>query len=168
MHPSNSHVGSAELATMSEGKLTMQLSWLPTNACWLDQLEIWFSLLQRKLLQPTHFCSLDELEQAIHDFIPRSNQTAQPLKWSSTVEQLEHKLATRLRGGVAAIGEQIAWTACAPTWNLAGGASNLCPPVLRESRVKHLSIFTWFRPDPAAFFEHVNRETGILFHWRAS
>jgi hypothetical protein len=33
--------------------------------------------------------------------------------------------------------------------------------------VKHLSIFTWFRPDHAAFFEHVNRETGILFHWRA-
>jgi len=49
-----------ELATMSEGKLTMQLSWLPTNASWLDQLEIWFSLLQRKLLQPNHFCSLDD------------------------------------------------------------------------------------------------------------
>ena len=31
-----------------------------------------------------------------------------------------------------------------------------------------MSIFTWFRPDHAAFFEHVNRETGILFHWRAS
>ena len=91
-----------ELATMSEGKLTMQLSWLPTNASWLDQLEIWFSLLQRKLLQPNHFCSLDELEQAIHDFITRSNQTAKPLKWSYTVEQLEHKLATRLRGNVAA------------------------------------------------------------------
>ena len=91
-----------ELATMSEGKLMMQLYWLPTNASWLDQLEIWFSLLQRKLLQPNHFCSLDELEQAIHDFITRYNQTAKPLKWSYTVEQLEHKLATRLRGGVAA------------------------------------------------------------------
>ena len=48
----------------------------------LDQLEIWFSLLQRKLLQPNHFCSLDDLEQAIHDFIARYNQTAEPLKWS--------------------------------------------------------------------------------------
>jgi len=34
--------------------------------------------------------------------------------------------------------------------------------------VKHLSIFIWFRPDHAAFFEYLNRETGILFHWRAS
>lgn len=91
-----------ELATMSEGKLTIQLYWLPTKASWLDQLEIWFSLLQRKLLQPNHFCSLDELERAILDFITRYNQTAKPLKWSYTVEQLEYKLTARLRGGVAA------------------------------------------------------------------
>src|SRR6266849_5786920 len=91
-----------ELATTLEGKLTIQLYWLPVNASWLDQLEIWFSVRQRKLLQPNHFCSLDELEQAIHDFITRYNQTAKPLKWSYTVEHLEHKLATRLRGGVAA------------------------------------------------------------------
>ena len=31
------------------------------NASWLDQIAIWFSLLQRKLLQPNHFGSLDEL-----------------------------------------------------------------------------------------------------------
>src|SRR5712692_4396387 len=91
-----------ELATTLEGKLTIQLYWLPVNASWLDQLEIWFSVRQRKLLQPNHFCSLDELEQAMHDFITRYNQTAKPLKWSYTVEHLEHKLATRLRGGVAA------------------------------------------------------------------
>ncbi len=85
-----------ELATKSDGKLTMQLYWLPTNASWLDQIEIWFSLLQRKLLQPKHFTSLNELEQAIQDFIGYYNQTAKPLKWSYTVEKLEHKLAPRL------------------------------------------------------------------------
>jgi DDE superfamily endonuclease len=85
-----------ELAMTSEGKLTMQLYWLPVNASWLDQIEVWFSLLQRKLLQPNHFRSHDELEQAIADFIARYNQTAKPLKWSYTVEQLEHKLAARL------------------------------------------------------------------------
>jgi hypothetical protein len=58
-----------ELARASEGKLTMQLYWLPVNASWLDQIEIWFSLLQRKLLQPNHFTNLHELEQAIQDFI---------------------------------------------------------------------------------------------------
>ncbi|HYU71821.1 MAG TPA: IS3 family transposase, partial [Ktedonobacteraceae bacterium] len=87
-----------ELATTSEEKLTMQLYWLPTNASWLDQIEIWFSLLQRKLLQPNHFRSHDELEQAIVDFIAHYNQTAKPLKWSYTVEHLEHKLAARLAG----------------------------------------------------------------------
>ena len=81
---------------MSDGKLTMQLYWLPTNASWLDQLEIWFSLLQRKLLRPNHFASTTELQQAILDFIARYNQTAKPLKWSYTVEHLEHKLASHL------------------------------------------------------------------------
>ena len=88
-----------ELATKSDGKLTIQLYWLPTNASWLDQIEIWFSLLQRKLLQPNHFTGLDGLEQAILDFIAHYNQTAKPLQWSYTVEQLEHKLATRLGEG---------------------------------------------------------------------
>jgi Integrase core domain len=74
----------------------VQLYWLPTNASWLDQLEIWFSLLLRKLLQPNHFTSLDELQQAIADSIRYYNQTAKPLKWSYTVEKLERKLAPRL------------------------------------------------------------------------
>jgi transposase len=86
-----------ELAKSSNGKLTMQLYWLPINASWLDQIEIWFSLLQRKVLQPNHFTSLDELETAILDFITHYNQTAKPLKWSYTARQLEHKLAPQLR-----------------------------------------------------------------------
>jgi len=86
-----------ELASRSDGKLTMQLYWLPTNASWIDQIEIWFSLLQRKLLQPKHFTSLNELEQAIQDFIRYYNQTAKPLEWSYTVEKLERKLGTNLR-----------------------------------------------------------------------
>jgi DDE superfamily endonuclease len=49
-----------ERASTLEGKLTVQLYWLPTNASWLDQIEIWFSLLQRKLLQPKHFTSLND------------------------------------------------------------------------------------------------------------
>jgi hypothetical protein len=93
----------------SEGKLTVQLYWLPTNASWLDQIEIWFSLLQRKLLQPNHFSSHQELERAILDFMTHYNQTAKPLKWSYTVEQLEHKLATRLGGGAEPEDERVAY-----------------------------------------------------------
>jgi transposase len=85
-----------ELTTTLKGKLVLQVYWLPKNASWLDQIEIWFSLLQRKLLQPNHFTSTGELQQAILDFIAHYNQTAKPLKWSYTVEQLEHKLGTNL------------------------------------------------------------------------
>jgi hypothetical protein len=77
--------------------LTIQLYWLPTNASWLDQIEIWFSFLQGKLLQPNHFTSCDELERAILDFIAHYNQTAKPLKWSYTAQKLERKLQPRLR-----------------------------------------------------------------------
>jgi hypothetical protein len=83
-----------ELPNSFDGKLTMRLYWLPVNASWLDQIEIWFSLLQRKLFQPNHFTSTDELQRAILDFITHYNQSAQPLSWSYTIEKLERKLGT--------------------------------------------------------------------------
>jgi hypothetical protein len=53
--------------------------------------------VSRKLLQLTHFTCLEELQQAIQDFITRYNQTVQPHKWSYTAEKLERKLGTNLR-----------------------------------------------------------------------
>ncbi len=41
----------------------------PSNASWLDQIEIWFSLLQRKCLQPNHFVTTTALETALTDYI---------------------------------------------------------------------------------------------------
>jgi hypothetical protein len=72
--------------------LSIQVYWLPVNASWLDQIEIWFSILQRKLLQPNHFESLEVLKQTILDFIGYYNQTAKAIQWSYTVEKLEQKL----------------------------------------------------------------------------
>jgi transposase len=81
-----------EQAARQQWKLTFQVYWLPKNASWLDQIEIWFSVLQRKLLQPNHFISTDDLDQAIMDFIVYGNQTAKPIQWSYTVDKLERKL----------------------------------------------------------------------------
>jgi hypothetical protein len=75
-------------------ELSIQVYWLPTNASWLDQIEIWFSILQRKLLQPNHFERLGALRQDIMGFIAYYNQTAKPIQWSYTVEKLEKKLGT--------------------------------------------------------------------------
>lgn len=81
-----------EQIEVHEWALSIQVYWLPKNASWLDQLEIWFSILQRKLLQPNHFVSLELLKQAISDFIAYYNQTAKPLRWSYTIEKLVQKL----------------------------------------------------------------------------
>jgi len=72
--------------------LQIEVLWLPTNASWLDQIEIWFSILQRKLLQPNDFNSLDELAQAIMEFIRCQNLLPKPIQWTYTVEKLEKKL----------------------------------------------------------------------------
>ena len=72
---------------------TVEVHWLPTNASWLNQIEIWFSILQRKVLQPNHFTSLEDLEKTLQGFIAHYNETAKPIRWSYTAEKLEQKLA---------------------------------------------------------------------------
>ena len=74
--------------------LTIEVVWLPVNASWLDQIEIWFSVVQRKLLQPNHFNNLEELAQTILEFIKCQNQSPKPIRWTYTVEKLEQKLGT--------------------------------------------------------------------------
>jgi hypothetical protein len=74
--------------------LQVRVYWLPANASWLDQIEIWFSILQRKLLQPNHFHNLGELEQTMLDFIAYHNRTAKPIQWSYTADKLVQKLGT--------------------------------------------------------------------------
>jgi hypothetical protein len=73
---------------------TIHVYWLPKNASWLDQIEIWFSILQRKLLQPNHFESTDVLKENIFEFIDHYNHTAKPIQWTYTAEKLEQKLGT--------------------------------------------------------------------------
>ncbi len=84
-----------QLPLVRQGKLTFHVVWLPTNASWLDQIEIWFSILQRKGLQPNHFESLQALEHAITDFIAYYNQEAKAIQWTYTIEKLEKKLEER-------------------------------------------------------------------------
>ncbi len=72
--------------------LNIEVYWLPTNASWLDQIEIWFSVLQRKVLQPNDFDSVTQLAEAIMEFIRCENQSAKPIQWTYTTEKLEQKL----------------------------------------------------------------------------
>ena len=68
----------------------------PTHASWLNQIEIWFSLLSRYALAGNSFLHVRQLRQAIDAFIAAHNQVAHPFAWTkATVVQkpLAHKLA---------------------------------------------------------------------------
>ena len=55
----------------------------PKHASWINQIEIWFSILVRKLLRRGNFTSKDHLQQRIEGFIAYFNATmAKPFKWT--------------------------------------------------------------------------------------
>jgi len=61
----------------------------PKHASWLNQIEIWFSILARKLLRRGSFTSQQDLKQRIERFIAYFNRTmAKPFKWTKTGKPL--------------------------------------------------------------------------------
>ncbi len=54
----------------------------PTHASWLNQIEIWFSILTRQALRGASFRSVKELIAALDAFIKAYNQTAAPFQWT--------------------------------------------------------------------------------------
>lgn len=76
--------------------LSIKVQWLPVRASWLDQIEIWFSILQSKVLRPNDFENIAALKRAILNFMTYYNKTARPINWTYTVEKLERKLAAHL------------------------------------------------------------------------
>ena len=54
----------------------------PKHCSWLNQIEIWFSILYRRLLKRKSYCSVDELKESILRFIEQFNITAKAFKWT--------------------------------------------------------------------------------------
>jgi len=61
---------------------------LPLHASWLNQIEIYFSVVQRKVLTPNDFCSLEALAERILGFQQRYEQIAKPFQWRFTRDDL--------------------------------------------------------------------------------
>jgi transposase len=59
----------------------VQFHFTPTSASWLNQIEIVFSLLQRKTLNGASFQTKDQLREAIEAFIRKHNERAKPFRW---------------------------------------------------------------------------------------
>ena len=67
---------------------------LPTHASWLNQIEIYFSIVQRKVLTPMDSASRTTVAQRIVRFQDHYNRTAKPFRWNFTRQDLQQRLQT--------------------------------------------------------------------------
>lgn len=77
---------------MREAWPTAILVHLPVHASWLNQIEIVFSVISRKVIKPADFADLAVLAQRLLDFQPRYNATAAPFDWRFTRADLAELL----------------------------------------------------------------------------
>jgi transposase len=64
----------------------------PVHASWLNQIEIYFSIIQRKVLTPNDCTTLDELAARIHAFGRRYSALNKPFAWRFTRQDLARRL----------------------------------------------------------------------------
>jgi len=64
----------------------------PTYASWLNQIELYFSIIQRKVLKPNDYTSLEKLAEAIHAFGQRYSALGKLFTWTFTRHDLERRL----------------------------------------------------------------------------
>ena len=91
----SSHAGQASIDRMEETWPSAELVHLPIHASWLNQVEIYFSILQRKAIKPGNFRDLDHLAHRVLGFENRYNLTAAPFKWNYSRDDL-NKLIRRI------------------------------------------------------------------------
>jgi hypothetical protein len=65
----------------------------PVHASWTNQIEIFFSIVQRKVVTPNDFTDLSEVRDRLRAFEDRYNATAQPFQWKFTTSDLDDLLA---------------------------------------------------------------------------
>jgi DDE superfamily endonuclease len=88
----SSHRGQASVDRLQGAWPNLTLVHLPVHASWLNQIEIYFSIVQRKVLTPNDFTDLAEVEQRLLAFQRRYEQTAVPFDWRFTTADLEDLL----------------------------------------------------------------------------
>jgi len=84
----SSHRGQKAIDRLAEQFPNAIMVHTPVHASWLNQVEIYFSIIQRKALSPNDFTNLDLVEQRLARFEDRYNAAAKPFKWKFTTTDL--------------------------------------------------------------------------------
>lgn len=97
----SSHRGKASVRRLESEWPTLRLIHLPVHASWLDQCEIYFSIVQRKVVNPNDFRNTEEIAERLAAFEERYNALAEPFCWTFGRDDLD-KLCARLERHAAA------------------------------------------------------------------
>jgi len=84
----SSHRGTKAIDRLTEQFPNAVMVHTPVHASWLNQVEIYFSIIQRKVLSPNNFTDLYAVERRLTDFQERYNTTAKPFQWKFTTTDL--------------------------------------------------------------------------------
>ena len=83
------HRGERAARRLAERHPNLVLVHLPIHASWLNQVEIYFSIVQRKVLTPGDFANLDEVAERLLEFQARYQEIAAPFEWTFTRRDLK-------------------------------------------------------------------------------
>ena len=89
----SSHAGKTSICRLQDRWPKAHLIHLPVHASWLNQIELFFSIVQRKALSPNDFASLDDLGTRLLVFGEHYRQVARPFEWTFTRHDLDRVLA---------------------------------------------------------------------------
>jgi transposase len=84
----SSHRGESCVRRLQARWPNLVLVHLPVHASWLNQIEIYFAIVQRKVLTPNDFASLAEVESRLLEFERRYEAVAKPFRWKFTRQDL--------------------------------------------------------------------------------
>jgi hypothetical protein len=89
----SSHRGERSVKRLQGEWPNLRLVHLPTHASWLNQIEIYFSVVQRKVLTPNDFASIEVLAERLVAFQERYERVAEPFAWKFTRHDLDRLLS---------------------------------------------------------------------------
>lgn len=89
----SSHRGDASVRRLQERWPNLHLVHTPIHASWLNQIEIYFSIVQRKVLTPNDFTGLADVQDRLYRFQTHYQEIAQPFEWKFTRRDLLRLLA---------------------------------------------------------------------------